>query len=823
MRRLGKYKGMFLHGCNILKNVSKGTISLLLALIVTPLMGLTCLLVESVRYQDVIEMMIEIDSLSSLATLGNYDEFINKRFGLLSVSQKEQLQTTYEKYFDKNSANYQNDFTKKSLTVTGEFSLSDVDVLKQQILEYSEISAYVQLLCEAFDIHELLQKIEESLGLKNISDDMALMGDAAELARYLADVVKAIDAARDYRDGEYASAINEYNEKYDIFKLYLSDYISALNNCDASDIYNDPDVVHAYELLTKDYYDSQLYQYITSPRTQYKKEIGDLQVAVTDMGTKIRAIEIAAKNARTAAVKMRSDQKKDAGAADFVLTAFDTLEPLTNIMFAAGIDDQVVNMNGKLTTLYQNVDGLKKDTFNKSSSSSESSFKSTYYYEPATWNLAFSQIMSAKEAVEKLTNSDTAADSATSLIDLVTSLMDMTGIYDPSLDCVVGPFYNDVMQQISGYLFADSISRLMKAIDRCIHPSNFLDVLLGIAELLLALVEFLGAIVTWVGETLVNFASGVLKGPEGWVNGMLLASYAAYNFPNRTTYSNPVGLTLSGFKYYDEIYLGICGGVATPSGIVTTLNSMGTVMKGNDTPKDLTFKGAEGEYLLCGSNNEYKNQIAAFFNIFMFRLCLNIGPCFASSEVKAEAAFAGQFSPVIIVLIAMGESLLDAFILANGGKEYMIKKTLYLTPSGALPLSEDLLAISGLAGAHKVDQTIEKFKNRGEFKNTLADDPGKKKGVVPLYMDYSEHLMWLLLLGTNQDVLLARIQNLVALEGNAYHTTYDGYSYDITKAYTYIHTDFSYTLNPMLDFSSLTDNGLNVTGKVIHQERYLGY
>ena len=120
MRRLGKYKGMFFHGCNILKNVSKGTISLLLALIVTPLMGLTCLLVESVRYQDVIEMMIEIDSLSSLATLGNYDEFINRRFGLLSVSQKEQLQTTYEKYFDKNSANYQNDFTKKSLTVTGE-------------------------------------------------------------------------------------------------------------------------------------------------------------------------------------------------------------------------------------------------------------------------------------------------------------------------------------------------------------------------------------------------------------------------------------------------------------------------------------------------------------------------------------------------------------------------------------------------------------------------------------------------------------------------------------------------------------------------------
>ena len=66
--------------------MAKGTVTIFLALVTTPLLMFTLMLVESVRYQSEIETMLELMDNASLSTLANYDEFMQKRFGLLSIS-----------------------------------------------------------------------------------------------------------------------------------------------------------------------------------------------------------------------------------------------------------------------------------------------------------------------------------------------------------------------------------------------------------------------------------------------------------------------------------------------------------------------------------------------------------------------------------------------------------------------------------------------------------------------------------------------------------------------------------------------------------------
>ena len=103
MRRWNKYKLFVKSAYNKSKRGIKGSISLFLAIIVTPLLGLTCLMVESIRYQDVIEEINEISDTSALSTLANYDKFLKARFGFLAISQDSEVNEIYDNYFANNS------------------------------------------------------------------------------------------------------------------------------------------------------------------------------------------------------------------------------------------------------------------------------------------------------------------------------------------------------------------------------------------------------------------------------------------------------------------------------------------------------------------------------------------------------------------------------------------------------------------------------------------------------------------------------------------------------------------------------------------------
>ena len=76
-------------------NGTKGVISIFLAICMLPGLSINFLLIEAVRYQSAIEMLEELIDNAGLSTLADYDSYMEERFGLLSLSQKNEPKDTF--------------------------------------------------------------------------------------------------------------------------------------------------------------------------------------------------------------------------------------------------------------------------------------------------------------------------------------------------------------------------------------------------------------------------------------------------------------------------------------------------------------------------------------------------------------------------------------------------------------------------------------------------------------------------------------------------------------------------------------------------------
>ena len=104
--------------------------------------------------------------------------------------------------------------------------------------------------------------------------------------------------------------------------------------------------------------------------------------------------------------------------------------------------------------------------------------------------------------------------------------------------------------------------------------------------------------------------------------------------------------------------------------------------------------------------------------------------------------------------------MLDTYILVNSDKSSVciIKKTLYLTPSGIPLLMEDLKNVTAMT-----DELKDKIKKSIESNYESLDKI--EKGYVEA--TYVEHLLLLMILSVNQNEYMQRMQNLIQLEASA--------------------------------------------------------
>lgn len=821
MNRKKKCQGMIMHLICGSRKYVKGTISLFLAIIVTPLLGMTLLLVESIRYQDVIETMIEIDDLSSFATLGNYDKFMKERFGLLSVDQKNDITTVYNKYFNENSAMYQGDLMVNSVSINGDYALCDKEIFERQILAYGEMSCLFQVLCEGLDIEEVLNMFFKNLDAEKIKKAGDIAADSSSALRHLAAVKDAIDAANEYQ-ATFDKALKDYNSAYSDFEKSATKYVDALKNSSDSGVapdYSAEAVTNAWKDLTEDVTDPDFGFLISkSPKRKYSESIDPLNNAMINYSNKISDIY-----QRLADLKKDIDDlKKHTDASDprivAIVNILDRAKPLSDYLTWLGVDDAGVLKAQDLSGIKSAVDGMSMSPWFTKSTTSDNIKGKFYVTIDSKWSGIKESLTLRKEQLEDSTDGKEEVDN---LVNMFSSLMNITGLWDAALDNVVAEsdLYNDVDPQLTALAITGTISTLFDGIDSVIHPSDFWDFIKGLGEILLSVVELIGTMVLWLLEFTANLLENLFKNGLGLnipelARDVTVAGYAAYNFSNRRTYED-ILMPISGYKYYDNIYRATCEATATTADITGTMNTINSVMKGDKTPNATLFKGAEVEYLLCGTNSELKNQIGAFFNVFMFRAVLDFVASFSNPEIMSQSEVFVYCPTLLQILYCLGEALLDTFVLVNGVKEFLLKKDFYLTPSGAMFLGKDLLACGN---AKAICDTV------GVSDSVKQPPKGvEKKGLFYLQADYSEHMFWLLLLGSKRDRTILRMQNLVCLESKSYHAKVDNYdTYDFTKTYTYIHTNVQYSVKPMFSFDSMT-GGDGFRGKTIKQSRYYGY
>lgn len=812
MKRIKKiYKkiGTFFHKYI---NGTKGAVSLLLTLVMTPLLSTSLILVESARYQNAVQLMEEIMDSAAFSTLAEYDAFVDERFGLLSVSQETKINDTFRSFLDDNVSSIGKSVTVNSHSAIGKFPLSNTDVLKQQVLEYSEISVASEMIIEGFDIDKLLDQLTASLDLDDIKDEIEAVNAAVDVGSELEKLIEAIIKTGDQYEDKYVDALSEYKSAYTSFKEKGVALIEALKTAegnleddeDHDTIYEEKDVKDAIKDLKKarDTYKDKA--------TTLKNELSTLKGHIDDIFSSMSGL--------TEKLKVFEDKTSDGSAVDKCTTSsyewfLIIMGTITRTIDTTIGDDYSNKMNTELNALQDQITKLG-NLGDKTITSSWTETKIDTEYGTISITSVRTGLGAVLDKLIDTLNGDSAATDdekmkMSDLLDLAGDLLGVSGLYDINLNAVVdtAKLLSNTSMSLSSQIVMSSITDLLDACDEFTKGITSFDVLKAVkalGKLLKSIAEFLTAIITWVAENLVNLVSYVASGPKEWYNSLLLYGYAAYSLPNRTNYDS--GKTLAGYSY--STIFDMAGGVKRGDAITGSISELSTLT--NSSGSDKMFKGAEAEYILVGSTNELMNQSVAFFDLYLFRLVCDLIPVLKNGEVSAMAALAGPGSWVVKLAIALAEPMLDTIILVNSSEssQYIYKKTLYLTGSGITLLLQDLTNITGVSQNLK-----DKIKDSIVAKN--GDASAIDKGIIDA--TYTEHLLLLMLLSVNQQTYMQRLQNIIQLESAVKNES--EFTFKLSKAYTYINTDVTYTLNPMFNIDSLTDNGLFTA----NSNQYSGY
>lgn len=798
MKKIGTFLCRYINGV-------KGAVSLLLAFVMTPMLTIALLLVESARYQNVVELVKEITGLSSFSTLANYDSMLEDRFGLMGISQQTDINQTFGQYMEENMHLLGNAADLGTVTASGKLALSDTKVLKQQLLEYSELTVVAETVSEGLDLSKLLEKMEEALNLDGLNKEIEKVQAGADLAKEVTSLVKAIKNIKStYND--YSKALTEYREAYTSFKDDILELEEELE--DAEDKLKEDE---AYDSIYEKWGVKLKISDAKGSRDTYKKKNENLQEKLGKLRDGINGIITAANNLPAKLQKVK-DADDDSNimtntTMDWVYMIADQVTD--NVKKSVG-DKYYDNINGEISALSIQVTALNAFG-NKTVTTSwtEQTVKQNYgTISIKTVSSQFLTIMTnlILKLEEKPAASNSQQSSMGNMLKIVEEVLSVQLLYDSALNAKVS---NSYMYSPSSLSFSDkaTIDSLTLLVTACedfktaIKDVNIVKALEAFVKLLASVGAFLVAVVAWIANTLGGLISLIASGPKEIYNTFILYGYGIYNMPNRLTCTSKS--TVSGYKYINSFNM--AGGKLSEyqKGFGGSLKNL--AKETNQSGSAKMFKGAVSEYLLVGANSERMNQSVTFVKIYLLRLALDIYNVFTNPQITALSAAAGPGAMLVKVAIAMVQPLLDTIFLVNGVDQYLINPTMYFTYQGAVILQQNLIKCSGVSSNLK--------KMLGE----AVTNANGKPGVGGTFeAGYGEHIL-ILMIAVKQDEFIKRIKNVIQMEGSKKYENSGGFK--LSKAYTYVQANVNYELNPMFTLEGLTDHGA-FTGKVT---KYTGY
>lgn len=824
---------------------TKGVISIFLAILMMPILSLSLLLVESVRYQNAMESVQELLASAGLSTLGNYDSYLDERFGLMGIGQgdgADHVSKTFQSYVEKNANVLGKSATFREVSAEGCYPLSDTGVLKQQLLEYSQYTVSTKALSDAVDLDTLL----DALGKKMKLDEIEKYAEVAQKsADAVSDVSDALESIHKFKEAQekYEAAVEDYQKKYVAFKdavVELAQTIkveedkakknnSETENQDAEDVYETSAVKKAMEKAEKARDDYK------SAAGNVKKEVGTITSSLTSLVKKIQSADRNAQKVDHSTVGEEVDAPGDGvvkenkkATDDYMLQLIRPMVNLVDKGIGKDYQDKAEAVKRKLTDQEGKLKQFKADEV--TSSWKEKDVKEKYG--PVDTKITISATLASDlDGMIKGMDSDSEVDEYAvsgieGMMETVDNLLNIKFLYDGALNARVGAnyMYTQVNPSLFGSIATDSIETFLSAGHDLLNglkgnvPGNNIikrawnrvkKVVSGLAKILKAAVEFLAGMVAFATTTITQICTLMTKGTQVLEN-WLLASYVAYDFPSRVDARENGGSSITGYSY-GKIYN--LAGKKQGSDLGGSLREYAA--GGDGTRDNPMFFGAEQEYVLSGEDSEIGNQVAAVTGLFALRMIFDTPTVLADRTVQAIAAFSTIASWVVVILYIILEAACDTLLIVNGRSVYLYKKFCYSTPVG---LPEFLVELSKATEVTEGSKTL--FEDYEKKQNTKFGRFAKRKGLFGsgvCSMGYNEYMKLMMLLSVSQEDLLKRIQNIIQMESAQQYRTQHQFKLD--RAYTYIYSKADVTLNPMFHLDTLTKNGLFR----FHREAYSGY
>ena len=844
-------------------NGTKGMLSIFLALVVSPLLMSTFIFIEYARIQSIQELMKEVMGSSLYSTLGHYDDYVEERFDLLSISQKDDINTTYQGYMKANMNALGKGASIQSMEASGQHSLGSASILKQQIYEASEYTVMAQAMWDGFDLDRIKKKLDGLPGMKQLNAGAEVANKAVGYANDTKDMIMSVkdfqEKAKDFKE-----KCQNYKTKYQAFQTAMQTVESIRNSGQEEGL---PAAEAAADAAARE---------LATATKELSTSLGNLYDASKDLKEKMEKVKKDLSEVKEATKKKKEESKEAATeSAASTGTEIATIPAAGN---GTGTEVATVPANGstEVATTGTAADGEIPDGEGAETIGTDA-YKWFEEMHKATEDFANQQIQKGIDAIveaEKTSLNNQAAalssftasghsmselssaplgkiemkgfkedvanyvDKLVDILDksatadqegvkeviavgrLAQKLMDMKIFYDNSLDSNINPallahtssFDTSTLLTASG--FTGMLQDAIDFADACYGIPNVFKMVTKLASFLINLAKFLAGLVTWMAEHFINLAKFLVNYQE-YYHAFLLYGYAAYNLPNRTTYKK--GSTLTGYSFQKVFSLAGGSDKGGKGGAMSDIASLG-----NNSGSDPMFKGAELEYMLTGANSEYTAQAGAFFDGYMLRLMVDCYAVFNSDILKALSGL-GPVRIVATVIFLLLEPFLDMVILVNGGTQVLFKTTAYLSTKGLPHLAQDMAGILDLSDEQKstLGGMFERERGGGSSTGTEVavyhDDPAKhggqdgsgktndknEMGYFPL--DYTAHGAILMILCTPYDQYTDRMQNLIQLEAKEKHKK--DFDFDINKAYTSVHSDNKYKLNIFMNLSPTLTGG----------------
>lgn len=843
-------KKAYRHFCKYV-NGARGIISILLCLVLCPFLSISFLLVESSRYQQAIQTLDEVNNNAAMSTLADKDSYLFERFGLFGTSQEGSIDAKYQSYLQKNWGVLGAGAKLNSAIVNLNYSLSlnNPDVLQKEILEFSELNVSTQMVADYLDLDKLISTLESLGDLKKIRKSIEAISAGADAAAAAVDLVKNADTL--------LTSLNSYAGKYNTYVLTHSEFLKAAldlqatikTEMDADDSLCYPKDLPQAPTPSPDgttpapseektsVYDNDN---VKAKITELNKKVDAYQTACDDLAANLDEITSSIKsvydNLKT--VKEKIDKIKELGEEDkdsktgAVSSSAEQSAKVYDDIFASYTDVFTdFEANNGIEELEKDVQKIKE-----TSSSLQDFDVETITGETTTDDLEAvyavisilvpdsNALTEARDDANTSLGGDDGGKSILSIVgdmvDSVRKLLNLNGVYDTSLNAYISSDYMASLQASNGSApgyaqqILDSMKTMLIAVDQfksALEHWDLLGVLNAIVTVLRAVVEFYNGIFNFFEQVCSRVYELISGGLDKAYESLLVCGYCAYDFPNRTNKSKSAetleGSALTGGSYAD---IARAQSAASSDGThwETGLEGLLKLLKNlqNESSEDITFCGAELEYILIGTQSEIMNQAGAFIYVYLLRMIMDILPICASPDVATLAAETTVGAPVVYALEFLLEPLCDTIILVNGGTSYIYKTTIYMTPTGLEKLVKALLNATALTDIFNIGESEDKTGSTPkETGGTLADFISD--GI--LEVDYKDHLLFMLMFTCTQaGEILPRVQHLIQMETESYYKKQVAdYTFNLSKSYVYLNFNLDVTLDPLFSIGSLSKTG----------------